>query len=174
MSLSYQINLKILLSSLLILFLGGAIAIWQARNSVDKELNASVNLTEHLITCGLSQTIADRSTWLNCFSSLKETRHLTIELMTPSGQIFGIGNKHKVNDFVESPPLWFINLIGNKQATIEKQITTASGDQFSLRIRANPIDEIQEVWEESLAFLCTILILTLLTFLSVYFAIHKT
>lgn len=174
MSLSYQINLKILLSSLLILVLGGAIALWQARNSVDKELNASVNLTEHLMTCGLSQTIPDRATWLNCFSSLKETRHLTIELMTPSGQIFGIGNKNKINDFVESPPFWFINLIGNKQATIEKQIATASGEQFSLRIRANPIDEIQEVWEESLAFLCTILLLTLLTFSSVYFAIHKT
>ena len=174
MSLSYQINLKILLSSLLILFLGGAIAIWQARNSVDKELSSSINLTEHLLTCGLSQTTANRSTWLNCFSSLKETRHLTIELMTPSGQTFGIGNKHEVNDFVESPPFWFIDLIGNKQATIEKQISTASGEQFSLRIRANPIDEIQEVWEESLAFLCTILILTLLTFLSVYFAIHKT
>jgi two-component system, NarL family, sensor histidine kinase UhpB len=174
MSLSYQINLKIVLSSLLILVLGGAIAIWQARNSVDKELSSSVNLTEHLITCGLSQTIPDRATWLNCFSSLKETRHLTIELMTPSGQTFGIGNKNKVNDLVESPPFWFINLIGNKQATIEKQIATASGDQFSLRIRANPIDEIQEVWEESLAFLCTILLLTLLIFLSVYFAIHKT
>lgn len=174
MSLSYQINLKILLSSLLILVFGGAIAIWQARHSVDKELNSSVNLTEHLITCGLSQAIADRNTWLNCFSSLKETRHLTIELMTPSGQIFEIGNKNKLIDLVESPPFWFINLIGNKQATIEKQIATAAGEQFTLRIRANPIDEIQEVWEESLAFFCTILLLTLLIFSSVYFALHKT
>lgn len=174
MSLSYQINLKILLSSLLILVLGGTIAIWQARNSVDKELNASVNLSDHLITCGLSQTIPDRATWLNCFSSLKETRHLTIDLIIPSGQTFAIGNKTKADDFAESPPFWFISLIGSKQATSEKQIITSSGEQFSLRIRANPIDEIQEVWEESLAFLCTILLLTLLTFSSVYFAIHRT
>lgn len=174
MSLSYQINLKILLSSLFILFLGGAIAIWQARNSVDKELDASVNLAEHFVTCGLSQTIADRASWLNCFSSLKETRHLTIELMTPSGQVFGIGNKNKIDDFVESPPQWFVNMIGSKQEATEKKITALSGEQFSLRIRANPIDEIQEVWEESLAFLSTILLLTVLTFSSVYFAIHKT
>ncbi|MEQ1557584.1 MAG: histidine kinase [Methyloglobulus sp.] len=174
MSLSYQINLKILLSSLLILFLGGAIAIWQARGSVDRELASSVNLTEHLIICGLSQTIPDRATWLNCLSSLKETRHLSIGIMTPSGQIFGIGNNNKTHDSVESPPQWFINLIGSKQATTVKQVTTSSGEQFSLQIRANPIDEIQEVWEESLTFFCIILLLSLLTFLSVYFAIHKT
>jgi two-component system, NarL family, sensor histidine kinase UhpB len=174
MSLSYQINLKILLSSLLILVLGGAIAIWQARNSVDKELDSSVNLTEHLIACGLSQAMPDRAAWLNCFNSLKETRHLTIELVRLSGDTVGIGNKNRENDVDESPPQWFISLIGGKRTKTERQITTSYGEQLSLRIQANPLDEITEAWKESIAFLCTILLLTLLTFISVYFAIHKT
>ena len=37
MSLRYQINLRILISSLCILLLGGSIAIWQARDAVEKE-----------------------------------------------------------------------------------------------------------------------------------------
>ena len=57
---------------------------------------------------------------------------------------------------------------------IEKRIATASGDQFILRIRTDSVDEIQEVWEESLAFFSTILMLKLLIFASVYFVIHKT
>ena len=111
MSLSYQINLKILLFWLLMLFLGGGLVLWKARNSVDKELNASVSLAEHLISCDLSQMIPDRSTWLNCLRTLKETRHLDIELIAPAGQIFEVGNKNEINDLAESPPSWFINLI---------------------------------------------------------------
>lgn len=174
MSLSRQINLKILLSSLFILALGGAIAIWQARYAVDKEIDSSVNLTAHLITCGLSQARPNHTAWLNCFSSLKETRHLTIEIIKPTGETFGIGNKSGISGADELPPKWFINLIGNERARTESQITTSLGEQFSLRIQANPLDEIKEVWEESIAFLYSIVLLTQLIFLSVYLALNKT
>jgi len=44
MSLRYQINIRILISSLCILMLGGSIAIWQARDAVNKEVDSSINL----------------------------------------------------------------------------------------------------------------------------------
>ena len=55
MSLRYQINIRILISSLCILLLGGSIAIWQARNAVDKEVDSSINLAVQLIKFGFSQ-----------------------------------------------------------------------------------------------------------------------
>jgi two-component system sensor histidine kinase UhpB len=44
MSLRNQIIYRILFSSICILVLGGAIAIWQARQAVTKEVDASVHL----------------------------------------------------------------------------------------------------------------------------------
>ena len=60
MSLRYQINLRILISSLCILLLGGSIAIWQARNAVDKEVDSSINLAVQLIKFGFSQASQTR------------------------------------------------------------------------------------------------------------------
>ncbi|CAG7856075.1 two-component system, NarL family, sensor histidine kinase UhpB [biofilm metagenome] len=174
MSLSYLINLRILLFSLLILVLGGGIAIWQARSAVDKEINASVKLTAHLISCGMAQESQDHAAWLDCFNSLVETRHLTIDLVKPSGEVLGRDAKNKSNDHENLPPQWFINLIGGQRSQTERQITTSYGEQYSLKIQANPLDEIKEAWNESLAFFGVIVVLTQLIFLSVYWALRNT
>jgi two-component system sensor histidine kinase UhpB len=174
MSLSYQINLRILLFSLLILLLGGGVAIWQARMAVDKEISSSVNLTAHLISCGLTQESQDHAAWLDCFNSLKETRHLTIDLVKPSGALLGRGTNNKPYNQENLPPQWFINLIGGQHSQTERQITTSYGEQYSLKILANPLDEIKEAWSESLAFFSVIVVLTQLIFLSVYLALRNT
>jgi two-component system, NarL family, sensor histidine kinase UhpB len=174
MSLSYQINLRIFLSSLVILAIGFFITLWHAKNAINEEIGSSVNLTAHIIACGLSQKTPKDAAWLNCFSSLKETRHLTIELIKPSGEVLKIGRKDNQITIDKPPPHWFVDLIGKAQATTEEQLTTSLGEQFSLRIQANPLDEIKEIWEESLGFFGAILLLTQLTFLSVYLALNKS
>jgi two-component system sensor histidine kinase UhpB len=174
MSLSYQINLRILLFSLLILLLGGGVAVWQARAAVDKEIDSSVNLTAHLISCGLAQEIQNHAAWLGCFNSLKETRHLTIDLIKPSGESVGSNPVDKANNPGNLPPQWFINLIGGQRSKTERQITTSVGEEYSLRIQANPLDEIKEAWSESLAFFGTVVAFTQLAFLSVYLALRRT
>ncbi|MGZ5017731.1 MAG: histidine kinase, partial [Methylobacter sp.] len=88
MSLRYQINIRILISSLCILILGGSIAIWQARDAVNKEIDSSINLAVQLITFGFSQasqTPFNETDWLLKFNSLNQTRHLSIQLKNPSG-----------------------------------------------------------------------------------------
>jgi len=174
MSLSYQINSRILLFSLLILLFGGGIAVWQARTAVTKEIDASINLTAHLISCGLAQKIQDHAAWLSCFNSLNQTRHLTIALVKPSGESIGSNKTNSTNDTGSLPPQWFFNLIGRPQADTERQVTTAVGEEYSLRIQANPLDEVKEAWYECLAFFGSIVLLTQLTFLSVYLALRKT
>ncbi len=174
MSLSYQINLRIFISSLLILAVGCAITIWHAKNAINDEIDSSVSLTNHIIACGLSQNKTSDASWLNCFSSLKETRHLRIELLKPSGEIINLGNKDDQVAHEETPPQWFIDLVGTRQTKSEKQLTTSIGEQFSLLIQANPLDEIKEIWEESLGFFGSILLLIQLTFFSVFLAMKKS
>ncbi|WP_031431913.1 LapD/MoxY N-terminal periplasmic domain-containing protein [Methylomicrobium agile] len=173
MSLRYQINVRILLSSLCILLLGGSIAVWQARQAVNEEIDASVNMAAQLIRLGFSQTLFNEAEWLKRINSLKETRHLEIQLQAPSGQVLSVTQKEMGKSDVERPPQWFIALVGGKHSKTEQPIITADGKQFTLLIRANPLDEITEVWGESVAFFISLSVLTLLTFLAVHLAFDK-
>jgi two-component system sensor histidine kinase UhpB len=176
MSLRYQINLRILISSLCILLLGGSIAIWQARNAVDKEVESSINLAVQLIQFGFSQASQKpypESDWLPQFNALKETRHLSIQLKAPSGEIISVVRKNPLANHQEMPPQWFIKLVEGRHPKAEHQITTIGGKQLTLIIQANPLDEITEVWEESLGSFSSLLLLTLFTFLAVNLAFNK-
>jgi two-component system, NarL family, sensor histidine kinase UhpB len=176
MSLRYQINIRILISSLCILILGGSIAIWQARNAVDKEVDSSINLAVQLITFGFSQASKYSHTetdWLPQFNALKETRHLSIQLKAPSGDIINLAHNNIQTNYQEKPPQWFIKLVEGKYPKAEHKITTFGGEQLTLIIQANPLDEITEVWEESMGFFSSLFLLTLFTFLSVNLAFNK-
>ena len=176
MSLRYQINLRILISSLCILILGGSIAIWQARDAVNKEVESSINLAVQLISFGFSQasqTPFNETAWLPKFNSLNQTRHLSIQLKEPSGQIISLAHKNLQTNDDDQPPQWFINLVAVNYPKVEHQITRANGEQIVLVIQANPLDEITEVWQESLGFFSSLFLLTLFTFLAVNLAFNK-
>ncbi len=173
MSLRYQINIRILISSLCVLTLGSSIAIWQARDAVYKEVDSSINLAVQLITFGFSQTPLNETDWLPQFNALKETRHLSIQLKTPSGEIISVVHKNQQSSHKERPPQWFINLVEGKHPIAEHQITTFGGKQLTLIVQANPLDEITEAWEESIGFFSSLFLLTLFTFLAVNLAFNK-
>jgi len=176
MSLRYQINLRILISSLCILLLGGSIAIWQARNAVDKEVESSINLAVQLIKFRFSQASQNPHSeidWLPQFNALKETRHLSIQLKAPSGEIISVAHKNQPTNHQEKPPEWFINLVEGRHPKAEHPITTFGGKKLTMIIQANPLDEITEVWEESIGFFSSLFLLTLFTFLAVNLAFNK-
>ena len=176
MSLRYQINLRILMSSLCILLLGGSIAVWQARDAVEKEVDSSINLAVQLITFGFSQATQapfNETDWLPKFNSLNQTRHLSIQLKAPSGEIISVAHKNQQTNYQEKPPLWFVALVEGQHPKAEHPITAFGGKQLTLIIQANPLDEITEVWQESIAFFSSLLVLTLFTFLAVNLAFNK-
>jgi two-component system, NarL family, sensor histidine kinase UhpB len=177
MSLRYQINLRIVLTSVIILLLGGVITIWQARVSVKTELDSSLNLASQLIQLNfpkLSQHGAvDVDAWLPRFVSLEQTRHLTIQLKQPTGEIVNFAAKAKPTTD-RMPPQWFVHLLSAQSPKIEQQLTNADGGQISLIVQANPIDEISEAWKESCAFFFTLMIMTAITFLAVNLLFNKT
>lgn len=176
MSLRYQINLRILFSSLCILILGSSIAIWQARIAVDKEVESSINLAVKLIGFGVSQVDQNKqleTEWLSQFNTLKETRHLNIQLKEASGNILNLTNSFASEQHDKLPPQWFIKLLDDGHYEVEHKISAVNGLTHTLIIQANPLDEITEVWEESLAFLGSLFFLTLFTFLTVNLVFNK-
>lgn len=176
MSLRYQINIRILISSLCILILGSSIALWQARDAVNEEVDSSINLAVQLISFGFSQasqTPFNESDWLPKFNSLNQTRHLSIQLKEPSGRIIGFAHNNQQPNNDEKPPQWFINLVAVDYPKVEHPITSFNGEQITLIIQANPLDEITEVWQESMGFFSSLFLLTLFTFLAVNLAFNK-
>ena len=177
MSLRYQINRWIFLAAFTILLLGGWLTIWQARHAVNQEVDASINLAVQLIELSLSQeknnaqNIAD---WLPPFALLKATRHLTIQLQQDSGE-WGQVLKHKsVVAPVNLPPAWFIAWMGQSTPEVEYALINVSGESLSLMIQANPLDEITEVWQESLVFFSALLLLTLISFIAVHLVFRRS
>ena len=88
--------------------------------------------------------------------------------------IVDITSNKKVSDQQETPPKWFVSLVISNYPKAEYQINTLDDNLITLIIQANPMDEITEVWDETIVFFSAILLLVLLTFLSVHFVFHKT
>ncbi|TAL45886.1 MAG: histidine kinase, partial [Methylovulum sp.] len=170
MSLRFQINARIFLSSVAMLILGGSVAVWQARGAVSKEIDSSLNLAAQLIKLNFpqsQQSAVDVSAWLPRFVSLEQTRHLKIQLKEPSGAVAKFTAEKKRAPNTDVPPQWFINLVSTQYPDVEQQLATADGRQITLIIQADPLDEITEVWQESCVFFISLLVMTLLTFLAV-------
>lgn len=176
MSLRYQINIRILLLSLVILMLSGSIAIWQARQAVDREVASSLNLALQLLDLGFSiaSGSSDDNDWIYRLHTLKPIRHLQIQLRKPSGQLLDITASRKHVEQSELPPGWFIDLVVDDYPEAEYPLLTGSRQPATLIIKAEPWDEITEIWQETITFFSTILLLVIMTMLAVHLMFNKT
>ena len=175
MSLRHQIIFRILISSLCMLVLGGAIAIWQARQSVAKEVEASIHLALQLITLGIADApVFQQVDDLSHLRALQQTRHLSIQLQKPDGQLMHFTGDNQPSNPEDMPPAWFIRLVQGDYPKVEHQLKTKDGKVLNLIIQAQPLDEITEVWQESVEFFASILLLTMLTFVAVNLVFNKS
>ena len=174
MSLRKQIIYRILCSALCILILGTALAIWQAQKSVNKEIDASSHLALQLIALSLDNNgVLQQSDDLSHFRTLQQTRHLSIQIEKPDGQIIHFAGDNQPSHPEDMPPSWFIKLVQSDYPTVSHQLKTQNGQSLKLLIQAQPLDEITEIWEETLRFLSLILVLTLTTFIAVSLTLNK-
>lgn len=174
-SLRFQINLRILLTSIIILLLGGLIVIWQARTSVNREITSSLNLAKQLINLHIQSpaTTVDLNDWLPSFVTLEQTRHLQIRLKQANGDSVTFGANKQPETEHPMPPSWFIHLVTADVSGIEQQLTTAQGQPIVLMIAADPLDEITEAWQESGVFFAALLIMASITFIAVNLVFNK-
>ncbi len=174
MSLRYQISIRILLISLCLFFIGSGVGIWQARQAIKKEVDSSINLALQLIKMGIDNKKINQISNIPQLPHLKQTRHLTIHLKSATGKVTSLTGKSAFNLRNDSAPPWFINLVLSQYPKAEYQIKTVDDQLLTLIIQANPMDEIAEVWQETLVFFSVLFSLVLLTFLSVHLVFNKT
>jgi two-component system sensor histidine kinase UhpB len=170
-SLRYQINARILLVSVLILIFGGVISIWQARTSVQSELDSSLRLANQLIRINNPNSVS-LDIWLPHFLALEQTRHLNIQIKQASGLIHEFSSKKPQS--LQPPPAWYTKLISDESPKIEQKLTNKDGQIISLIIQANPMDEIGEAWQESSNFFAILALMMALMFLMVNLLFNKT
>lgn len=163
-TLRYQIYTRILLLSICVFAVGALMTLWHAKRAVEQEMQSSIHLATQLVTFELSQNHA-RTQWLAQLNALKETRHLHIQLKEPSGNTLTVPITQNLPT-IDTPPRWFVNLVAGAPIQIERTLTTSDGNALIMLIEANPLNEISEVWDESLAFfglLCSLVILVFVT-----------
>ncbi|GFO72469.1 two-component system, NarL family, sensor histidine kinase UhpB [Bathymodiolus japonicus methanotrophic gill symbiont] len=179
-SLRYQINLRIFFSALFILLLGGSISIWHARNAIETEVASSVKLAVQLIELSYENNTAlslNNRAWimqLNSLNALNSIRHLNIQLKKSSGKVISLLKENYPDEQQGTPPSWFINLVGKSYPPTEYPVISADDQQIILMIQANPMDEITEAWQETILFFISLLLFTLLAFITVNLAFNRS
>ncbi len=170
MSLRTSINLRILFSVIFILILGGLTAVWQARQSVAKEVQSSITLALQMIEFGFAEAPAEsksNSSWLSQISSLQQTRHLQFSIAQEGAEPIQFAT-HQIIDGKESrPPKWFLQAVMTEYLTERYDVIMADGSKKTIIITANPMDEITEAWGESKAFFWSVVVMLSVIILAV-------
>ena len=179
MSLRFRLNLFISLLFALI-FIGGSVyVINSARKSVVDEMEASSRLTLHLINIALISSGGDdqidrERRVVDQIAKLESTRHLHIMLIRGDGPY---QPRHRISTGKAYPmtieaPQWFVNLVQPPPMEFIHELDEP-GVTTEILIRANPSDEITEVWNETRSTLILMIMFAVLANLIVYFTLGR-
>ena len=174
MSLRFRLNLVIALSMLLIVGLGTAFTIVNARQSVLQEVNSSVNLALRSVAAGLSDPAAKKhpmAYWRSRMRGSDKSRHLQVRIIPPAGEPVDL-NEAQRSSSPEAPPAWFVWWIRPQPHTRSQAVETGEGT-MRIVIRDDPNDEIVEAWREARALFGLILLQALLVGILVHLTLGR-
>ena len=179
MSLRFRLNLFITLLFILVLVSGSFYVINNARKSVKDEVRATAYLTIQLINIAL--TSAEGSDSINPqrvveqIANLESIRHLDID-------IYRKGNPYRSTHTVDSgqtnaitpaAPSWFIQLVQSPPMEFHHVIDEPDMQFTEIIVRANPADEITEVWNDTRTVLILMVLFVVLANLIVYITLGR-
>lgn len=179
MSLRFRLNLFISLLFLLVLISGSYYVLNNARQSVKDEAKATATLTLQLINIAI--TSAEESNAINLqhvieqIANLESVRHLDIDIYqanNPYRTSHTIGSGKSVYTTPKAPT-WFIQLVKSPPMEFRQVIDEPGMRYTEIIVRANPVDEITEVWNDSKTVLMLLLIFVILANLIVYITLGK-
>jgi len=174
MSLRGLINSRIIFSVIIIILVGGLLTIWQARHSVEREVNSSFNLALQMIDLGfshLSRTSMTEYEWLQQISAIQHTRHLHISLINEENEEVEWFVSDDIDE--ELPPQWFQQAVKTTYPSSKYDIKLADGRVKKIIVRADPMDEIAEAWEESEAYFWSVMTMVAVIFLAINFVFNS-
>lgn len=173
MSLRSLINLRVISSVLIIIILGGSLAIWQAKTAVRKEVQASFNLAVEMIKTGIRQYETSDNTpdWHQVFAALQHSRHIDVALINESGEQTELLEELASSE-ATSAPNWYKKLVITEQLKTQYFITMKDNTVQRIAVSSDPNDEITEAWNESKAYLWSIIVMMLIIFITINLVFH--
>ena len=170
MSLRGLINVRIIIAVILILTLGGLLAIWQARQSVEEEVNSSFNLALQMIDLGFNypaSRVVSEQHWMRQLSTIQKTRHIHITVVKDDGSESEWLTEQSEPELENMPPYWFKKAVTSEYPSASYNINLMDGSSRTIIIRADPIDEVAEAWAESKAFFWSIVLMMTFIFVAI-------
>ncbi|WP_438971924.1 ATP-binding protein [Methylophaga sp.] len=151
-------------------------AIWQARQSVQTEINSSFNLALEILDLSFSypaNRMVSEQHWMRQLSTIQKTRHIHITLVNEDGTESEWLSDEKMAVQEDTPPFWFKKAVTTDYPSATYDIRLLDGSTKALLIRADPIDEIAEAWSESLAFFWSIVLMMMVIFIAINIVFHS-
>lgn len=161
-------RLIFLLLSLVILLLGFSLLaiVGNARMSVNDELDSSVQTVIQLLTATLVSMPDDsdsRADLLVNISEMQRTRNLAITLRNPSTGVSVSTQSELEESGAAEAPDWFIRLVAPQAREFRQRVIMRGQAPVDIVVTADPGDEIDETWRESLSQFWLIVGFTVLT-----------
>ena len=177
MSLRFRLNLLITLLFALILIAGSFYVINNARTAVKEEMQSVAKLTLQLVEIALmsnsgSSTPEIQQNVLGNIANLESTRHLEIELYKTGS----VGNSIPVRiipTITSEAPEWFIRTVKPSPVEYRRIFRESQTVYTEIIIRANPSDEITEVWNETKGTLGLLVLFAVLANILVYISLGR-
>jgi len=180
MSLRFRLNLFIILLFALIFVSGSIYVIHNARKAVKDEVGATAYLTLQLVNIALTNVdsggqAGQQTSVLEKIAALESTRHLNIELYRTDDPLRTKPDHLSAKEIpiTAQAPSWFIQLV--KPAPMEfRHVVDESGIPYTeILIKADPSDEITEVWTESRGVLGLLVVFVVLANVLVYITLGR-
>jgi two-component system sensor histidine kinase UhpB len=161
----------------LILLAASFYVINNARTSVKEEMQSVSKLTLQLIEIALMSNTANstpeiQQSVLENIANLESTRHLEIELYK-TGNIGSTVPVRIISTINAQAPEWFIRMVKPQPVEYRRVFRESLTAYTEILIRANPSDEITEVWNETKGVLGLLVLFAVLANILVYISLGR-
>ncbi|MBI2992658.1 MAG: methanol utilization protein MoxY [Gammaproteobacteria bacterium] len=177
MSLRFRLNLLISLLFVLVFFSSGAYVVLNARDAVSEEMQSTSYLALQLVDlvlAGADQRDREdlQEYMVEKFSRLESTRHLQV-VVAVRGSMDQAVPPVVVAPVRSTAPSWFVRLV--KPVAMEYRRVFAEPDFpfIEVLVRADPSDEINEVWSETRIVLLSLLLYIVMANALVYIILGR-
>lgn len=150
LTLTWRINIAILLSAILIISLGFVFSVFNSHAKTIETMSASLDLARLSIEDGVKNPDHHNARfWQSQFGLSAGTQNLRIRLILPNGKAIEYKGDWQ-NILTHSIPMWFQRLVTPNAITHNKVIATDIGNVRAI-IHIDPGPEIKRSWETSKA-----------------------
>lgn len=177
MSLRFRLSLMLAVLFVLIFIGSSAYIIYNARDSVEEEIQAAAKMTLELIGIAIGNAAIDSEQSrpqdvLNQIMQMESSRHVDIDILARTNLDRYFPPRPTLEIDADAPG-WFIKLVEPASLEYRRMVHLSNGQLLEVIVRSSPSDEISEVWRETRIILISIIILFMIAIVIVFITLGK-